>query len=256
MTTPPARDPAFEQERELELFGRLPEDRDAREEIIELHAPLARYLASRFKGRGEAFEDLVQVAMVGLIKAVDRFDPTREVRFSTYASATVVGEIKRHFRDRAWALRVPRRLQETGLQVSKAVATLHQERGRSPTIGEIAERIGATEEEVREAMDAMTAYTADSLDAPAGDAEASSIDRLRADEPRFALLEEWESVAPALRDLPTREKTILYLRFFRGRTQSQIAEEVGISQMHVSRILTRTLRALRAAVEADGQVWT
>ncbi len=244
-------DPIFDQERADELFGRLPGDQSAREEVIELYAPLARYLASRFRGRGEPLEDLIQVAMVGLIKAVDRFDPAREVRFSTYSSATVVGEIKRHFRDRAWALRVPRRLQEIGLQVSRAISRLHQELGRSPTVGEIAELIRVTDEEVLEAIDAMAAYTADSLDAPAGADEPASIDRLKGEDPGFELLEEWESVAPALKGLPPREKTILYLRFFQGRTQSQIAEEIGISQMHVSRILTRTLERLRAQIEVD-----
>jgi len=249
--TSPARDPTFDQDRERELFERLGQDPSSREEIIALHTPLARYLASRFRGRGESFEDLTQVALLGLIKAVDRFDPARGVRFSTYASATVVGEIKRHLRDRAWALRVPRRLQEMGLQVSKALGALHQEQGRSPTVAEIAERVGSTEEEVLEAMDAMTAYTAESLDAPSGEGETAWIDRLEREEPRFALLEEWESVVPSLRDLPEREKAILYLRFFRGRTQSQIAEEIGVSQMHVSRILAQTLRLLREALEAD-----
>ena len=249
-----SRDPTFDQERERGLFERLADDPSAREEIIELHTPLARYLASRFRGRGESFEDLTQVALLGLIKAVDRFDPSREVRFSTYASATIVGEIKRHFRDRAWALRVPRRLQEMGLQVSKALGALHQEHGRSPTVAEIAERVGTSEEDVLEAMDAMTAYTAESLDAPSGEGETAWIDRLDHEEPRFAMLEEWESVVPALRGLPEREKAILYLRFFRARTQSQIAEEIGVSQMHVSRILAQTLRRLREALEPDGEV--
>ena len=141
-----------------------------------------------------------------------------------------------------------------GLQVSKALGALHQEHGRSPTVAEIAERVGASEEEVLEAMDAMTAYTAESLDAPSGEGETAWIDRLDHEEPRFAMLEEWESVVPALRGLPEREKAILYLRFFRARTQSQIAEEIGVSQMHVSRILAQTLRRLREALEPDREV--
>jgi len=248
----PGRDPTSDHERSLELFRRLPEDRTAREEIIQLYAPLARYLATRFRGRGEALEDLVQVATVGLIKAVDRFDSSREVRFSTYGSATIVGESKRHFRDRAWALRVPRRLQDLGLQISRTTSVLHQALGRSPTVGELAGRIGVTEEEVLEAMDAMTAYTAESLDAPIDTDGSTSVDRLKgAEEAGFERLEEWESVIPAIRVLPGREKRILYLRFFQGRTQSQIADEIGISQMHVSRILTRTLEQIRETVEAD-----
>lgn len=239
-----------EHERAMELFARLPDDKDAREQLIEQYTPLARYLATRFRGRAEALEDLIQVAMVGLIKAVDRFDPARDVRFPTYASATILGEIKRHFRDRTWALRVPRRLQELGLEISRAVAQLHQEKGASPSVREIADRVGATDEEVLEAMDAMTAYSADSLDAPGIDTEASG-SQLSVEDERFETLEAWESVVPAIKELPYREKRILYMRFFRGRTQSEIAEELGISQMHVSRLLAQTLEGLRRTVEAE-----
>ena len=234
-------------DRSDELFARLP-DPEARDELAALYQPLAEYLARRFYGRGEPLEDLIQVANIGLIKAIDRFDPERGVRFSTYATATVVGELKRHFRDKGWALRVPRRLQEAGMSVGRAVTDLSQELGRSPTIKEIAARTGLTEEDVLEAMETAQAYTAASLDAPTDDEGATEGERLGEEEEAYELLEGWTSVAPAIRDLPRRERTILYLRFFRGLTQTQIAEELGISQMHVSRLLSRTLEELRRGV--------
>ena len=234
-------------ERSDELFARLP-DAEARDELAALYQPLAEYLARRFYGRGEPLEDLVQVANVGLIKAIDRFDPGRGVKFSTYATATVVGELKRHFRDKGWALRVPRRLQEAGMSVGRAVTDLSQELGRSPTIKEIAGRTGLTQEDVLEAMETAQAYTAASLDAPTDDEGATEGERLGEEEEAFDLLEGWTTVAPVIRELPRRERTILYLRFFRGLTQTQIAEELGISQMHVSRLLSRTLEELRRAV--------
>jgi RNA polymerase sigma-B factor len=240
-----------EEERDdsLELFERLPDDSAAREELIRRHYPLAEYLARRFRGRGEPLEDLTQVASIGLIKAIDRFDPTRDVKFSTYATATIVGEIKRHFRDKGWALRVPRRLQEVAMQVGRALSDLSQELGRSPNVPEIAERTGLTEEEVLEGMEASHAYSAVSLDAPAGDDdEPAGLRTLGAEDESIELLEGWASVAPALRALPQRERRILYLRFFRGLTQTQIAQDLGISQMHVSRLLARALSSLRQEV--------
>jgi RNA polymerase sigma-B factor len=232
------------------LFNRLPDDKAAREQLIEQYTPLARYLATRFKGRAEPLEDLIQVAMIGLIKAVDRFDATREVRFTTYASATIVGEIKRHFRDRTWALRVPRRLQELGLEISRMVSQFHQEKGASPSVREIAERISVSEEEILEAMDAMTAYSAESLDAP-GAVEEGTGSKLSVEDASFETLEAWESVVPAIKALAPRVKRILYMRFFLGRTQSEIAEELDISQMHVSRLLAQTLDGLRRTVDAE-----
>ncbi len=234
-------------ERSEELFARLP-DPEARDELAALYQPLAEYLARRFYGRGEPLEDLIQVANIGLIKAIDRFDTERGVKFSTYATATVVGELKRHFRDKGWALRVPRRLQEAGMSVGRAVTDLSQELGRSPTVKEIAVRTGLSEEEVLEAMETAQAYTAASLDAPTDEEGGTEGDRLGEEEEAFELLEGWTSVAPAIRELPRRERTILYLRFFRGLTQTQIADELGISQMHVSRLLSRTLEELREAI--------
>jgi len=238
---------AEEEAHGLALFRRLP-DADARAELSQLYQPLAEYLARRFYGRGEPLEDLTQVANLGLLKAIDRFDVERGVKFSTYATATVVGELKRHFRDKGWALRVPRRLQEAGMKVGRTVTDLYQDLGRAPTVAEIGKRTGLSEEEVLEAMETAHAYTTQSLDAPTDEDGAATIERLGAEEESFELLEGWTSVAPAIRELPRRERTILYLRFFRGLTQTQIAEELGISQMHVSRLLSRTLSQLRRQV--------
>jgi RNA polymerase sigma-B factor len=238
-------------DRSDELFARLPAPA-ARDELATLYQPLAEYLARRFYGRGEPLEDLIQVASIGLIKAIDRFDTERGVKFSTYATATVVGELKRHFRDKGWALRVPRRLQEAGMSVGRTVTDLSQELGRAPTVKEIGRRTGLSEEEVLQAMETAQAYTASSLDAPTDEEGATEGERLGEEEEAFELLEGWTSVAPAIRDLPRRERTLLYLRFFRGLTQTQIAEELGISQMHVSRLLTRTLEELRRAVGDTG----
>ena len=230
-----------------ELFARLP-DEEAREELVGFYQPLAEYLARRFFGRGEPIEDLTQVATIGLLKAIDRFDLERGVKFSTYATATIVGELKRHFRDKGWALRVPRRLQESGLKVGRAVTDLSQDLGRAPTVREIAVRTGLSDEEVLEAQETAQAYTTASLDAPTDDEGSTTGDRLGTEEESFEFLEGWATVAPAIRGLPPRERHILYLRFFRGLTQTRIAEELGISQMHVSRLLSRTLTVLREQV--------
>jgi RNA polymerase sigma-B factor len=238
----------WDTERSQHLFAQVHRDPAARDEIIELYTPLAKYLARRFEGRREPLDDLVQVALLGLIKAVDRFEPDREVQFTTYASATIVGELKRHFRDKGWAVRVPRRLQESGLKVGRAVSGLSQELGRSPTVQEVAGRTGLPDEEVLEAMDAANAYSAQSLDAPVDDDGTTGADRLRDDDDSLDRLVGWASVAPAIRALPERERRILYLRFFHGQTQSEIAREIGMSQMHVSRLLAKTLQQLRSAV--------
>jgi RNA polymerase sigma-B factor len=231
-----------------ELFGRLPDDAAAREELVRIYAPLAEYLARKFTGRGEPVEDLVQVAMIGLLNAIDRFDTKREVQFPTYAAVTIIGELKRHFRDKGWAVRVPRRLQETGLRVSRVLGELWQELGRSPTVKEIGARLGLQDEEILEAIEAMQAYSAASLEAPVGDEGPTHGELLAHEDESLELLESWATVAPKLRDLPARERGILYLRFFRGLTQSEIAERLGISQMHVSRLLSQTLVRLRESI--------
>lgn len=231
-----------------ELFARRSEDPGARDELFERFAPLAEYLARRFAGRGEPLEDLTQVASLGLLSAIDRFDPDRGVRFTTFAAATIVGELKRHLRDKAWSVRVPRRLQELGLLVGRTIPPMTQELGRAPTVAELAERVEASPDEVLEAMDAMQAYAATSLDAPAHDETVARVETMGVDDPSLAVVEGWSGVAPAVADLPERERRVLYLRFFRGLTQSEIAEDIGVSQMHVSRILAQTLDRLRDAV--------
>jgi RNA polymerase sigma-B factor len=234
-----------------EQFRRLREDEDPeiRQELIEAHLGLVEYLARRFAGRGEPLDDLVQVGTIGLVKAVDRFDPGREVEFSTYATPTIVGELKRHFRDKGWAVRIPRRLQELNLRLGGIVATLSQESGRSPTIAEIAKAAETTEDEVLEAMDSAHAYNLVSLDAVSGDEGLSMHEQLGEEDPTLDLLEYRASLTPLLEELPPREQRMLYLRFFKGLTQSEIAEKLGISQMHVSRLLARTLSQLRDRLE-------
>lgn len=243
-----------DEEREVELFTRREVDPAARDELVEQFRALAEYLARRFQGRGEPVEDLTQVAMIGLLKAIDRFDIDREVKFSTYATATIVGELKRHFRDKGWSVRVPRRLQETGLKVTKAMSEVSQEVGRSPTVAEVASHTGLSEEEVLEGMETVHAYSASSLDAPIDEEGRSSHEIMGSEDERIEMLEAWTTVAPAIQALPERERRILFLRFFRGLTQTQIADEIGISQMHVSRLLARTIRQLREEVRADEPV--
>ncbi|MFE2033167.1 RNA polymerase sigma factor SigF [Streptomyces scopuliridis] len=223
-----------------------PEKADLRNQLVRMHLPLVEHLARRFRNRGEPLDDLTQVATIGLIKSVDRFDPERGVEFSTYATPTVVGEIKRHFRDKGWAVRVPRRLQELRLALTTATAELSQQHGRSPTVHELAERLGISEEEVLEGLESANAYSTLSLDVPDTDDESPAVaDTLGAEDEALEGVEYRESLKPLLEDLPPREKRILLLRFFGNMTQSQIAQEVGISQMHVSRLLARTLAQLR-----------
>ena len=221
-----------------------------RDELVEMHLPLVEYLARRFRNRGEPLDDLVQVATIGLIKAVDRFDLDRGVEFSTYATPTIVGEIKRHFRDKGWAIRVPRRLQELKLSLAKATSELSQRNGRSPTVGELASHLRMSEEDVLEGLESANAYSAVSLDAPdTGDDENHAVaDTLGITDESLEGVEYRESLKPLLGQLPAREKRILLLRFFGNMTQSQIAAELGISQMHVSRLLARTLTQLRAGL--------
>lgn len=227
-------------------------DTTLRDELVAAHLGLAEYLARRFANRGEPLDDLVQVASLGLLKAVGRFDPGREVEFSTYATHTIVGELKRHFRDRGWAIRAPRRMQELYLRLGKVVATLGQELGRSPTIAELAAEVQVSEEEVLEALEAGQAYRFASLDAPTGgDGEGETLlSRLGSEDPELAGAEQRATLSPLLGTLPQREQTILHLRFFEGLTQSEIATRLGISQMHVSRLLGRSVAQLRAAAES------
>ena len=221
-----------------------------RDQLVETHLPLVEYLARRFRNRGEPLDDLIQVATIGLIKSVDRFDLERGVEFSTYATPTIVGEIKRHFRDKGWAIRVPRRLQELKLALTKATSELSQKNGRSPTVAELAGHLELSEEEVLEGLESANAYSAVSLDAPdGGDDDSPAVaDSLGMIDDALEGVEYRESLKPLLEKLPPREKTILMLRFFGGLTQSQIALQLGISQMHVSRLLARTLAQLRVGL--------
>jgi len=247
--------------RSAELFAMLHadgagEDRRAlcRDELVHLHLPLVEHFARRFLNRGEPFDDLLQVGTIGLIKAIDRFDTDRGVEFSTYATPTIVGEIKRHFRDRGWAIRVPRRLQELRLSITSATAELTQLHGRSPTVSELAEHIGVTQEEVIEGLESSNAYSTLSLDASddSDDGPASMLDAIGVDDEGLEHVEIRESIKPLLDRLAPREKKILLLRFFKNMTQSQIAEEIGVSQMHVSRLLNRTLAELRVSLSEAG----
>ncbi len=223
---------------------------EVRDELVRLHLPLVDHCARRFANRGEPLEDLVQVGTIGLIKSVDRFDTDRGVEFSTYATPTIIGEIKRYFRDKGWAIRVPRRLQELRMSIGSVTGELSQQLGRSPTPGEIAERLGVTLEEVLEGIESSNAYSTLSLDDGDNDDEGgnSMLESLGIDDEALAHVEIRESIKPLIEQLPPREKRILLLRFFRGMTQSQIAEEIGVSQMHVSRLLTRTLQQLRSSL--------
>lgn len=223
-----------------------------RTKLVDQHIGLVEFLARRFRNRGEPLEDLVQVGTIGLLKAIERFDLDREVEFSTYATPTIVGELKRHFRDKGWAVRVPRRLQELHLELSKTVSHLGHDLGRSPTVAEIAEYAGITEEEVLEGLEIAQAYNFTSLDAPidSGDGGSTTFaDQLGAEDEHLENLEYRASLAPEMAKLPEREQQIVYLRFFKGLTQSEIADRLGISQMHVSRLLNRTLAQLREALE-------
>ena len=244
-----ARDREIERALLAELAALGPDDprrRDIRDHLVTMHLPLVEHLARRFRDRGESHEDLVQVGTIGLIKAVDRFDVDRGVEFSTYATPTIVGEIKRHFRDRGWAIRVPRRLQEMRLQINRATSDLSQELGRSPSVAELAERIGVTEDEILEGLESSQAYATTTLDGgDEDDVGASVAATLGSVDMALEGVENRESLRPLLASLPEREQRILVLRFFENKTQSQIAEEVGLSQMHISRLLAKTLASLR-----------
>jgi RNA polymerase sigma-B factor len=233
--------------RELQTTG----DAEIRNRLIEAHLGLVEYLARRFSGRGEPLDDLVQVATIGLVKAVDRFDPDRQVEFSTYATPTIVGELKRHFRDKGWAVRVPRRLQELNLRLGPVISQLSQDLQRSPTVAEIAAAADTTADEVLEALDSAHAYSLISLDAGVTDEGLSYHEQIGDEDEALSALEERLSVAPLLRQLTPRERRMLHLRFFKGMTQSEIALHLGISQMHVSRLLSKTLAALREGLEGE-----
>jgi RNA polymerase sigma-B factor len=207
---------------------------------------LARILARRLSNRGEPYDDLLQVASLALIKAVERFDPDRGVEFSTFATRTVLGELKHHFRDKAWTVRAPRRLQELYLELGHAVGVLSQELRRSPTVADLSGHLGIPEESVLQAMEAGQGYRSSSFDVPDDEQEPMSA-RLGSEDVSFAGIDDRTVLVQALSTLPERERLIVQLRFFEGLTQSEIAVRVGLSQMHVSRLLTASLEKLRPA---------
>jgi RNA polymerase sigma-B factor len=230
-------------------------DRKLRNVLVERHVPLAEHLARRFAGRSERQDDLTQVALLGLLKAVERFEPERGLAFSTFATPTILGELKRHFRDAGWSVRMPRQLQEHVLEVTKSLGPLTQRLGRAPTIGEIAVETGLPEEAVIEAMEANRAFSASSIEAPNDDDDSlAPLDALGKSEPGLERVEHEMLVSALLETLPPRERAIVVLRFQEGLTQSQIASRLEMSQMHVSRLLARTLARLRDVMEADEHV--
>jgi RNA polymerase sigma-B factor len=237
---------------EQELLERYHRDGDlaARSELIERLMPLVRHIARRYANRSEPLDDLVQVGCIGLIKAVDRFDVDRGVRLSTFATPNIAGEIKRHFRDRGWFIRVPRDVQELGAKLHDTVDRLTVRLGRSPTIEELAEATEATVDEVLDAMQGSQGYSTLSFDEPIGrDGEArSALDVMGAEDEEFDTVERRVLLSDGIKQLQSRERLIVRLRFFEGLTQREIAEQVGISQMHVSRLLRRSLDEMRAAM--------
>jgi RNA polymerase sigma-B factor len=222
-------------------------DRGARELLVQRHLPLVRALARRYAGRGESLEDIEQVGAIGLIKAIDRYELSREVALTTYATPNVVGEIKRHFRDKGWAIRIPRGLQELNAKMSSTIERLTAKLGHSPSIAEIADELQTTPEQVLEAMEAGSAYAPVSLSAgPTSEGELDPMETIGSEDSNFERTEQRASLEPALEMLPDREREILRMRFEDGLTQTQIAEQVGVSQMHVSRLIRKSLARMRA----------
>ncbi len=237
-----------------ELFVRYLRDGQpqARDQLVERFLPLARQLARRYQRAEEPLDDLIQVASIGLIKAIDRFDPDRQVAFSSYAVPTILGELKRHFRDKTWSVRVPRDLQELALKVDRAVASLSRELHRSPSVAEISQAVAASEEQVLEALEAAAAYRATSIDAPRGSEDDGSDtlgDQMGRDEQGFGLAEDRATLDRLLGTVTAREREVLRLRFEEDLTQAEIGERIGVSQMQVSRIIRQSLGRLRAAAQ-------
>lgn len=240
--------------RELFVRYRLDGDEAARDELVTMYLNLVKYLASRFRNRGEPIEDLVQVGTIGLIKAIDRFDIDRQVEFTTYATPTIVGELKRYFRDKGWAIKVPRRLQELSFRVNQAVDALTQELQRSPTIDELADYLGVTSDEVLEAMETSEAYNFVSLETDRGGDGSdtfSILEYIGEDDALMLAIDDRTTLQEAFKKLSPQEQRVLYLRFFEGLTQTEIARRLEISQMQVSRLLRRTLRVLRESIAKE-----
>jgi RNA polymerase sigma-B factor len=248
-----AEDRAREDRRLLNRY-RHHGDIAARDELVNRFIPLARQLARRYQRQNEPLDDLVQVACIGLVKAIDRFDPERGTAFSSYAVPTILGELKRYFRDSAWAVHVPRGMQERVMQVNQVVSRLARDSGRSPTAAQVADEMGVPAEQVLEAMEAAIAYDAVSLEAPrAGEQREgdSYADTVGAEDERYELIEYSAAIAPTVSALPARDRLVLQLRFVDDLTQSEIAERIGVSQMHVSRLIRRALTRLRTVANVQ-----
>lgn len=248
---------AWDKQKTRELFRRYKEDGDmeAREQLVMSHLNLVRFLANKFKNRGEPLDDLVQVGYLGLLKAIDRFDPDRGLEFTTYATPTILGEIKRHFRDKGWSVRIPRRLQELSAKVNQATDTLTAQLQRSPTIQEIADYLDASVDEVLEAMESSSAYSSVPLEGTGSsenDDAPSVIDRYGSEDNELAFTDDRLFIEEALKGFSPREREVIELRFLKGMTQIEIAEQLGISQVQVSRLLRRTLKKIQDKIDPDG----
>lgn len=224
--------------------------KDLRDQLVTSHLGLAHQLARRFSNRGETHDDLVQVASLALVRAADRFDPERGVMFSTFAAASMIGELKRHFRDRGWAVRAPRRIQELVLEIGSCVDRLGQELGRAPTVTELAKAVDASEVDVLEALEASQSYRTSSLDAPNREGQ-SMAEGLGSEDSGFTVVENHSILTRAMETLSPRDRTIVQLRFVDGLTQSEIAARLGVSQMQISRLLAASLRRLRVSIDDD-----
>jgi len=241
--------------RELFVQYRIEGDEVARDELVEMYLNLVKYLASRFRNRGEPIDDLIQVGTIGLIKAIDRFDIERAVEFTTYATPTIVGELKRYFRDKGWAIKVPRRLQELSFKVNQAIDALTQRYQRTPTVPEIAEYLEVTPDDVLEALETSEAYNFVSLETDRnsdGSDSFSILEYIGKDDVLMSVVDDRTTLSAALKQLTPTEQQVLYLRFFQGMTQTEIARQLGISQMQVSRLLRRTLRVMRENLVPEG----
>ncbi|WP_248922746.1 RNA polymerase sigma factor SigF [Olsenella intestinalis] len=247
---------AWDKERTRELFRLYKEegDEEARQQLVVSHLNLVRFLASKFKNRGEPLDDLVQVGTIGLIKAIDRFDPARGLEFTTFATPTIMGEIKRHFRDKGWSVRVPRRLQELSSKVNQVTEELTKDLQRSPSVEEIASALDCSVDEVLEAMESSSAYSSVPLEAPSRDDDdaPSVIDRFASEDEDLASSDDRMLLEEAIAEFSPREQEIIRMRFLDGLTQVEIAKRLGISQVQVSRLLRRTLEKVRERIDPEG----
>ena len=249
--------PAWDKERTRELFRRYKEegDEEAREQLIVSHVNLVRYIAAKFKNRGEPLDDLIQVGTIGLIKAIDRFDPSRGLEFTTYATPTIMGEIKRHFRDKGWTIRVPRRLQELSAKVNSATDELTAQLQRSPSIGEVADYLGTTADEVLEAMESSSAYSSVPLEGQGNNEEddaPSVIDRYASVDGDLEASDDRMVLEEVIGEFPEADQQAIRMRFIDGMTQVEIAKRLGISQVQVSRMLRRALRRIQDKIDPEG----